>query len=478
MIRLNKYLLVGGIFMLLSLSSCIPTLKTRQENKSVPDMYASSSDTTNTGQIKWGTFFNDPYLTDLIDTALKNNQELNMMLWEINIANAEVRARKGEYLPFLRAGVGAGIEHVGEYTSQGVSDANDEYAPGKHVPANLQDYMAGFFATWEIDIWKKLRNRKQSAFYRYLGSIEGKNFMVTRLVSEIANSYYELLALDNQLQILKQNIEIQQNALAIVKLQKQAARATELAVRKFEAEVLKNRSRQFDIQQQIIEAENRINFLVGRFPQPVQRNSQNFNQMLPNVILTGIPSQLLDNRPDVRQAELQLAAAKLDVKAAKAEFYPSLSIRAGIGYQAFNLKYFITTPQSLLYNIAADLMAPLVNRNGIKAQYLSAGSKQMQAVYNYERTILGAYTEVANQMAMIDNLANSYDLRSQQVAALNRSIDISTGLFKSARADYMEVLMTQRDALEARMELIETKKNQLNATVNIYQALGGGWTGK
>ncbi|MBI1288742.1 MAG: efflux transporter outer membrane subunit [Flavobacteriales bacterium] len=478
MIRLNKYLMVGGIFMLLSLSSCIPALKTRQENKAVPNMYASDSDTTNSAQIKWGTFFNDPYLTDLIDTALKNNQELNMMLWEINIANNEVRARKGEYLPFLRAGVGAGIEHVGEYTSQGVSDANDEYAPGKHVPANLQDYMAGFFATWEIDIWKKLRNRKQSAFYRYLGSIEGKNFMVTRLVSEIANSYYELLALDNQLRILKQNIQIQQNALAIVKLQKQAARATELAVRKFEAEVLKNRSRQFEIQQKIIEAENRINFLVGRFPQPVQRNSDNFIQMLPNVIQTGIPSQLLENRPDVRQAELQLAAAKLDVKAAKAEFYPSLSIKAGVGYQAFNLKYFITTPQSLLYNIAADLMAPLVNRNAIKAKYLSAGSKQMQAVYNYERTILGAYTEVANQMAMIENLANSYDLRSQQVAALTRSIDISTGLFKSARADYMEVLMTQRDALDARMELIDTKKSQLNATVNIYQALGGGWTGK
>lgn len=461
--------------MVLSLSSCVPSMKLKTENRSVPDSYTTATDTVNSAKIKWNEFFSDPHLIALIDTALNNNQELNIMMQEINISNNEVRARKGEYLPSVNLGVGAGIERVGKYTSQGISDESDEYAAGKHVPEHLQDYMAGFFASWEVDVWKKLRNRKQAAMYRYLSSIEGRNFAVTRLVAEIANSYYELLALDNQLVIVKQNIEIQQNALKIVKLQKQAAKVTELAVKKFEAEVLKNRSHQFEIQQDIIEAENRINFLVGRFPQPVERSSDDFNQLAATMIQTGTPTQLLNNRPDVRQAELELAATRFDVKAAKAAFYPSLGIKAGVGLQAFNLKYFITTPESILYNVAADLMTPLVNRNALKAEYFSAGSKQIQAVYNYERTILEAYTEVANQVAMIDNLNNSYDLKSQQVEALNRSINISTGLFKSARVDYMEVLMTQRDALEARMELIETKKNQMNAMVNIYQALGGGW---
>jgi outer membrane protein TolC len=125
--------------------------------------------------------------------------------------------------------------------------------------------------------------------------------------------------------------------------------------------------------------------------------------------------------------------------------------------------------------VAADLMAPLVNRNGIKASYFSAGSRQMQAIFDYERTILNAFTEVSNQLSMVDNLNNSYELKTQQVQALTESIDISTILFRSARADYMEVLMTQRDALEAKMELVETKKRQMNAMVNIYQALGGGW---
>ena len=473
--RMNKYLIAVTLLTVVSLTGCVPSMKLRNENKAVPETYGASTDSTNSAKLRWEEFFSDPYLVALIDTALNNNQELNIIMQEINIANNEVRARKGEYLPTVDFKVGAGIERVGKYTSQGQSDLHHEYEEGKEVPEHLQDYLAGFFASWEIDIWKKLRNRKSAALQRYLASIEGRNFMVTHLVAEIANSYYELLALDNQLAIVKQNIEIQQNALRIVKLQKQAGEVTELAVKRFEAEVLKNQSNQFELQQEIIEVENRINFLVGRFPQPVNRSSDNFTDLVPNTVLAGLPVQLLENRPDIRQAELELAATKFDVKAAKAEFYPSFGIKAGVGLQAFNIKYFITTPESILYNIAADLVAPLVNRNAIKAGYFSSGSKQMQAVYNYERSILNALIEVSNQMAMVENLNNSYELKQQQVQTLTQSINISTGLFKSARADYMEVLMTQRDALEAKMELIETKKRQMNTSVNIYQSLGGGW---
>jgi NodT family efflux transporter outer membrane factor (OMF) lipoprotein len=335
--------------------------------------------------------------------------------------------------------------------------------------------MFGLNASWEVDIWKKLRTAKKSAMLKYLSTTEGRNFMVTNLIAEIANSYYELMALDNRLEILKRNIEIQQNALEIVKLEKQAAKVTELAVRKFEAEVLKNQSRQFEIMQSITETENRINFLIGRFPQAVLRNSQTFTDIKLDSIYAGIPSQLLQNRTDIRQAEFDLAAAKLDIKVAKANFYPALHIGAGVGYEAFNTKYLVTSPQSLLYNVAGDLMAPLINRNAIKAFYYTANSKQIQAVYNYERTVLNAYIEVANQLSNIRNLSRSYDLKAKQVEALTQSIDISTRLFKSARADYMEVLLTQRDALESKFELIETKMQQMNARVNIYQALGGGW---
>lgn len=466
----------GIIVISVLLSACaVPAWMQKTENKSVPSAYNDSKDTLNTGKTKWKDFFKDQNLVALIESALEKNQELNITMQEIYISQNEVRARKGAFLPYVSAGADGGIDKVGRYTSQGANDANTEIMPGKEFPEPLPNYRFGLTASWEIDIWKKLRNSKKAALHRYFSSVEGRNFMVTRLISEIANSYYELMALDNQLDILKKNIEIQQNALEIVKLEKSAAKVTELAVRKFEAELLKNQSHQYYIMQQIVETENRINFLVGRFPQPVQRDSKSFANLVMDTIHAGIPSQLLSNRPDIKQAEQSLFAAKLDVKAAKAEFYPSFMIKAGAGYQAFDPKFLIQTPQSLLFSVAGELVAPLINRNAIKAEYYSANSRQVQAVYNYERTILNAYIEVANQLSNISNLEKAYDLKSKQVDALTQSIDISTGLFKSARADYMEVLLTQRDALESKFELIETKKEQMNAMISIYQALGGGW---
>lgn len=472
--RTAKYIGTGFVFLI---SSCsLPSYLKKTENKTIPDAYNASvaQDTVNTASIKWKDFFKDQNLELLIDEALKNNQELNITLQEINIAQNEVRARKAAYLPFLGIGAGGGVERTPRYTRNGAVDEVTDITPGKKIPTVLPDMTVGLVASWEVDIWKKLRNSKKSAMHRYLSSVEGKNFMVTHLVSEIANSYYELLALDNQLDIVKKNIEIQSNALAIVKQEKEATRVTELAVRKFEAEVFHTRSLQFDIQQQIVETENRINFLVGRFPQPVQRNSQPLIDLVVDTVRSGIPSQLLQNRPDIRQAERQLAANKLDVKSAKAQFYPALNIVAGVGFNAFNPKYLIN-PESILLPIAGSLVAPLINRNAIKAEYYSASARQVQAAYNYERTILNAYIEVVNQLSNVNNLKNSYELKSKQVDALNQSISISTGLFRSARADYMEILMTQRDALQSKFELVETKRQQMNAMVNIYRALGGGW---
>jgi multidrug efflux system outer membrane protein len=453
----------------------VPYLIRKNENKNVPAGFVNKSDSLNSAKLKWREFFTDQNLLALIDSALLRNQEYNITLQEINIAKNEVRARRGQYIPFLDIGAGGAVEKTPRYTSKGANDATTDIAPGVRTPEPLPDYLLSANLSWEVDIWKKLRNSRKAAIRRYLSTIEGRNFMVTNLISEIANSYYELMALDNRLDILRKNIEIQQNALQIVKLEKESAKVTELAVRKFEAEVLKNQSRQFGILQQIVETENRINFLVGRFPQPVARNSAGFNDLSIDTVHVGVPSQLLVNRPDIRQAEQELAAAKLDVKVARAFFYPSLMINARVGLQAFNPAFLTKIPESLLATLAGDLVAPLINRNAIKAFYYSASSKQVQDIYNYERTILNAFIEVANQVSNISNLKQGYDLKARQVQALTQSIDISTGLFKSARADYMEVLMTQRDALEARFDLVETRMQQLNARVNIYRALGGGW---
>jgi NodT family efflux transporter outer membrane factor (OMF) lipoprotein len=462
----------AGLAWLLLASACIPALphgRARAPNAEVPPSYGTPADATSSAQMKWREFFTDSKLNTLIDTALKSNQELNIVSIEVDIAQNEIMARRGEYLPKVGFRAGAGIEKVGGYTSQGASD------DANGVAQNLPNFGFGFTASWEIDIWSKLRNATKAANLRYLASKEGKNFAVTMLVGEIANSYYELVSLDAQLDILKQNIEIQTSALTVVRLQKVAAKVTELAVKRFEAEVLKNQSRQYVIQQQIVEKENRINFLIGRFPQHVERSSARFLDVVPPIVHAGIPSQLLENRPDVKQAQLGLVAADLDFKVAKASFYPSLGISANIGYQSFDFLNLVATPASLVYSLAADLMAPIFNRKAITAAYFTSNSKQMQAVFNYERAILKGYIEVVKLLAMIHNLERSYDLQAQQVEKLTQSIGISSQLFASARADYMEVLLTRRDALEAQMELIENKKRQMNASVGLYQALGGGW---
>ena len=445
------------------------------EKQPVPESFAVSKDTVNAAQIKWKAYFKDKNLSNLIDIALKNNIELAITLQEIEIARNDVRVKKGLLLPSVNAGAGAGLDKVGRYTSTGAGDASTDITPGREVPEILQDFSLGLKATWEVDIWKKLRNSKKAAYSRYLGTVEGKNFVVTNLVAEIANSYYELVALDNQLDIVKETIALQKNALEIVKVQKEAAKVTELAVKKFEAEVLNSQSREFEIQQRIKENENKINFLLGRFPQPIVRDKTNFMNEIPMQIQAGIPSQLLVNRPDIKQAELELFASKCDVKAAQAEFYPSFSISGGLGFNAFKTSYLFKTPESMIYNLVGELTAPLINRNAIKAEFNKANAMQIQAMYNYQRTILNGYVEVSNELSNINNLEQFYNLKNKEVQALTSAIDISNDLFKSTRVDYFEVLMTQRDALESKLELIETKKNQLIAVTNIYKALGGGW---
>ncbi len=455
------------------IASCIPALPEggtpRDARRNVPGSYGERSDQGNSSRIDWRDFFADPNLVALIDSALENNQELNILVQESLVANNEIMALRGEYLPRLGIGAEAGIERVGTYTSQG---QNDEQAD---VPEHLQGYRLGLFASWEIDVWGRLHDAARAGVLRYLATIEGRRFMETRIVAEIASSYYELLGLDAALQIVRDNIQLLEASLQAVRLQQQAARVSLLAVRRFEALLRGVQSEQFDLQQEIVVAENRINFLVGRFPQHVERSTASFMDLQPPAISLGTPQQLLANRPDVRQAELQLEAAELDVSVARAAFYPSLSLDANFGVESYDIRRLVTTPDSILYNLFANVMAPLLNRSGITANYYSANSRQMQAVLEYERRILTAYIDVSNSLSLLRNMGQSYVLKRQQVDQLQEAIDISNQLFNSARADYLEVLTTRRDYVEAQMDLIETKQRWMSASVALYQALGGGW---
>lgn len=474
---IKAFHLIALAFAGLALQACgIPEMTTKNADVHLPDRFKPNLvKKVNSGTVKWKDFFEDRNLSSLIDIAVVNNKEVNMMLQRISTAENEIQARRGAYLPFINLGAGADGEKVGKYTRSGAVDENLNLANGRPFPTFLGNFQFGLFSTWEIDIWKKLRNAKQVAVLEYMASQEGKNFLVTNLVGEVAHAYYELAALDNQLENLEQNIALQQKGLEVVKQLQIYARTNMLAVKRYQAEVAKNQSRRFEIMQQIAVVENRLNFLLGRTPQPIQRDSNGFMEIKPKLLNAGIPSQLLQNRPDIRKAELELAAAELNIQVARANFYPSFGIKAGIGFEAFALKYLINTPESLAATVAGELVAPLVNKNAIIAEYKNANAKQIQTAYEYEQTILNAYAEVCNQLSNIDNLDKNYQLKSTQVDSLVQSIDVATQLFKSARTDYLDVLLTQRDALEAKKELIETKQKQVYAMVDLYKSLGGGW---
>jgi len=465
------YLLIISIW----LTACkIPTVTSKTATTAVPNNYMVEAvqDSTNITQLQWRNYFNDPYLVALIDTALQHNQELNIVLREIEISNNEVMSKSGEYLPFVQLNAGALHDKSGKYTWNGFNEEDLKANPDKG-PKYFGDFMIGATMAWELDVWKKLRTAKKSAVLRYLATNEGKHFLVTNIISEIANSYYELMALDNMLAIVQQNIALQSNALQVVKLEKNAAKVSQLAVNRFEAQLLNTQNLQYAIQQRIVVTENNIRLLTGKMSQSIPRH-QNFEQIQINSIASGYPSQLLVNRPDVRQAELGLAASRLDVTVARANFLPSFRLTANMGLNAFNPTY-VFRPDAIMYQLAGDAIAPLINRRAIEATYRTANAKQVQAAFNYERSIVAAYLEVVNQLSGVAQFSKSYATKAKEVEILTQSINISNDLFRSARADYIEVLLTQKEALDAKMELTEIKLQQLHAHVNIYKALGGGW---
>jgi NodT family efflux transporter outer membrane factor (OMF) lipoprotein len=411
----------------------------------------------------------------LIDQALWGNQDLRILSEAISIANNEIMRRRGAYLPFIGGRATAGLDKLSTYTPWG-SDLSQITSPaGGPFPNPLPDFLTAADFSWQIDIWRQLRNARDAAGLRYMGSIDARNYVQTRLVAEIAENYYELMSLDNQLVTLDQTIAFQEQSLRMAKLQFDAAQADELGVQRFQAEVRKNQSQKLIIRQSIIETENQINFLCGRYPQAVQRNSAQFLDLQLQALRVGVPSDLLRNRPDIREAERELSAAGLDIRVARANFFPKLVITGGVGYEAFNTKYLFITPESLIYSVAGNLTAPLINRAAIRAEYQNANAMQLQALYEYQRKILNAFTEVVNRVSKVQNYGQSVEIKRQQIAALEAAVAAAGKLFQAARVEYLDVLTAQRDRNDGRIVLIETKQEQLAAIVSAYQALGGGW---
>ncbi|OAH99984.1 RND transporter [Methylomonas methanica] len=425
--------------------------------------------------INWREYFADPHLLKLIDASVANNHDLQIALQRIETSRASVKLANASMLPKVDLNIGGGVRKFGLYTMDGAGNASTEITPGNTVPEHLTDMFVGLQSSWEIDVWGKLQNQRSAAVASYLSSIEAANFVISNLVADTSVYYNELLALDHELDIVRRTMEKEREALEVIKLQKEAGRANELAVQQFQAELLNTQVSEKTILQQIAETENKINYLLGRYPQAIERSKEVFFTETPRELSAGVPSQLLENRSDVRAAGHQIEASQFDLKAAKAAFYPNFNISATFGFQAFNPEFLFTTPASIAYSVFGQMIAPIINMKALEAQFNTAKANQLSAMYHYQKTILNAYVEVANQLSSIKSLQEVNVLKKQQSEALKQSVDVSKELYKSARATYLEVLIAQQSALQSQLELINVTKKQRVARINLYKALGGGW---
>ena len=359
-------------FLLLGTVGCnIPELCCPQAGPALPPDYNGVTTPDNMAIVGIQEFFTDDGLADLLTLRLAQNQELKIRNQEIWIASNEIMARRGAYLPFLSLGARGGLDRTSRFMPLGAAEDQLTYPGGGVFPDPLPRVGLGANFLWEIDIWRRLRNARDAAMQRYIEAIERRNFLVTQLVAETAENYYELLALDKRLEFLNQMIDIQNRSLDLARTQKATAQGTELGVQRFLAEVRKNESQRFIYQQRILEVENRINFLVGRYPQPIERGAWDFIKLDSQTLSVGVPPQLLLNRRDVRAAERELAASGLDIAVARANFYPRLTLFAGVGYEAFSPRYLFD-PGTFVANAAGELVGPVINRLAIRADYMSA----------------------------------------------------------------------------------------------------------
>lgn len=465
---------------LLVVTGCRVATPVREpEVKQLPGTPGNTSDSLGIGDQPWKQFYSDKFLASLVDTAMVNNPDMQMAMQKIAILNQQVLQRRAAFWPTVNAVVSTGVDNYGDYTMNGVGNFDSNLSPNvtgdKKIPDPVTpDYFIGLRSQWEVDLWGKLKSQKKAAIARYEASRQEQRLFSTQMVAQVAGLYYELLSLDNELDILKKNIHLQQQALEVVKIQKQGGRATELAVQQFEAQLLRTQAMEFGVKQQIVGVENELNFLLGRYPQPIRRGTPILQQPLAPTLQQGVPGNALLNRPDIQSAEWQLQAARADVAAVRAAFLPALTINPYAGLNSFRTSVLFT-PESIAWGVLGGLSAPVLNRKQLKADLRIAGSQQLTAFYQYQRSLLNAYQEVATQLSNLRNLNEQYGYKEREFAILSSAVSTARDLYLGGYANYLEVITAQKGVLDAELELVNNRRKLFAAQVDLYRALGGGW---
>jgi outer membrane protein, multidrug efflux system len=471
----NKLTIYSFCFVLLLLSSCKTAQNIENKNVQIPESYHFKIDSLNSGTLNYRDYFKDEKLIQLIEIGLQNNFDLLEASQNMAIAKNRFKIQESKLFPMIGAQITSSQSRISNYTAEGAGNKNTEIETNQYIPNPLSNYGMGLYANWEIDLWGKLKNEKKAAYSRYFAQNEFKKWITSSIVAQISSQYYELLALENELKVIEETLRLEEEALFILQVQKESGKANALAVKQFEAEISNSISKKINVLQRRIEIENELNTLLGRFKETISTTNVSFLDETITKVNLGVPRDLMANRPDIKLAEYELLASKCDVIAAQKAFLPNLNIGGQMGFQAYKSSLIFSTPESWIYQFVGNLTAPLWNKSAIKNHFSIAKSEQINAYLNYQKKIIVAFQEVDSEANHLVNLDELFQSKKKEVNLLNESILISNELFKSGKANYMEVLMAQRSAFAAKIELIETKKRQFQSKVFLYKILGGGW---
>lgn len=465
--RVTKNRFLAGIFLIFILSSCQVVNRYKSPEVDAQDLFRDENptDTTTIANIPWREYFTDPFLQTLIAEGIEKNTDLQIAYSRIKQAEANLGMARAAYFPSLS------LTAQDTYTRYSV-DSNGRNKDVLGYSGNQAT--VGIAATWEVDLWGKLNRQSRAKYAQYLSSQAYRSLIHTSLIANIATSYYSLLSMDEQLNIMQETIVLLQESVETMQAMKDAGLLNAAAVEQSKSLLYSTQINVPTLQSQIRQMENSISVMLGRRPGAITRSLLTV-QTVPNELQYGIPMQMLGKRPDVRQAELDFRSAFELTNAARAGFYPSLTLNSGsiIGYNATDFANFFR-PENLIANIIGGLTQPLFTKKQLTGNLKIAKEQQEQALLNFQQAILNASKEVSDILFSYQSSFSKNDIRIKQIESTQTSVYYTQELLKAGEANYTEVINAETNLLQAKLGQVNDKLEQLQYTVNLYRALGGG----
>jgi multidrug efflux system outer membrane protein len=460
------------VFLLLILLSCRTGKNYQRPSVQLPEQFtqtgaATSTDTNSIADISWRNYFSDPVLRQLIDSGIARNYDLQYALRNISIAQSQVKQTNWLWIPQLHAGMSGYYYRNSDNGPAGINSGA--------VNNHSTDWLASVNMSWEIDIWGKISRQQEGAMANYLQTYEAAKAVQTRLVADIAQGYFSLLMLDRQLSETRKTLTLTIDFVKLTRLLFDAGEVSYLAIQQAESQRLNTASLIPFIEQNIQIQENSLQLLTGNLAGSVHRDVSLSEIHFNDTLATGLPVAILNRRPDVRATELALVNANAQVGISQANMYPALTLTAGTGFESLKSSNWFNIPGSLFGLAGASLVQPILQGRQLKTQYEVAKQKREQAVIQFRQSVLTAGNEVSNALVQINKLNEQQMLVRQRTDTLSAAVTNSQLLFRNDMANYLEVIIAQQTALDAELSLAFIQRDELNARVELYRSLGGGW---